>query len=142
MKARGGEQVEIAGMIVMQMRDDHIPDAPAIDAERGEAVADRATQATAASGAAFRRKARVDDDAARALPQRPDVIIHRHGMIVQIAAAQKIAASKPLLMHRVAQRVDLPFGHPRPRHFVGATPSAFNTSCAALKASRPAGMPQ
>ena len=37
MKARIGEAVEIAGVVVMQMRDHDIPDAVGLDAKRGRA---------------------------------------------------------------------------------------------------------
>src|SRR5690606_24903576 len=133
--------IEIASMVVMEMSDDHVLDSLRRDAELSERGPDRADQGPPAPCPAFRRKARIDDDRALALSHHPDEIIHRHGGIMRIGRTYEVLEG-PALMQRIAQGEDLPEGHGS-AHFPGGTaPSALSTSCAALKASRPAGIPQ
>ncbi len=135
------EEIEIAGMVIVEMRDDHVLHRPGIDAELAQCGLDGADQGAATLGSALWGEAGVDHDDPPAAPHDPDEIVHGHGRVVRIGRADEVLEG-PALMHGIAQGEDLPAGHRRSHLSLGTAPSAFSTSWAALKASRPAGMPQ
>ena len=75
MEPRMGETVEIAGVIVMQMGDDDVPDAVGLDAKALERI-DRIERELAISQTClFGVEAGIDQDVAAAAPDQPDEVV-------------------------------------------------------------------
>src|SRR3981189_3557556 len=94
MKPRSREAVEIAGMVVMQVREDDILDRIGIDAERTQRLDRRAEEVALAFLRYPGIEAGVDGEGAAAAPRHPDEIIHRHRTVMRVAADEMIAAPR------------------------------------------------
>ena len=105
MKARLGESVEVADVIVVQMRDDDVLDVRCADPEQLQRV-DRIAQIGAlALGRDFLGEAAVDDEPALLADRKPAEIVHRHRPVMRIAADEIVLPAA--LAGRVAKRVHL-----------------------------------
>ncbi len=103
MKAGARQKVEISGVVVMEMREDHAGDIRGIDIEQAQRF-DRAAQpfALASIGGLF-AKARVDQERAVAAARDPDEIIEVGGELVRIGE-DEILGRMPVAEMRVAYR--------------------------------------
>ena len=81
MKARTREQLQIARVVVMQVRDDDVLDLRAIDAEQAQAVAGLAQQLATATLGRRRIKSGVNDDRMQLVARDPDEVVHAHGTL-------------------------------------------------------------
>ena len=105
---RRREAVEIADMVVVQVRQDHVLHRIAVDADQLQRL-DRIAQMRApALLRDLRGEARVDDEGALGPFRDPEEVVHRHRRIVRIAADEMIRT--PRLAHRVADREQLVLG--------------------------------
>ena len=101
---RRGKQLEIADVVVVQVRDHDILDRRRIDAEQAQAVR-RATQVLASAlGSHCRGKTGVDHQLAPAAAHQPDEVVERHRTIVRVAADEVLARAARVV--RVLDRVD------------------------------------
>ena len=89
------EQVEIADMVVVHVRHDHVVDLRRVDAEQLQAVAGRAQIFALALPRLLGGEAQVHDPGLACADHRPDEIVERHRHLVRIAA-QEILARHPV----------------------------------------------
>jgi len=83
-ETRGGEAVEIAGVVVMEVGDDHVRNAVGIDADEAQRIDRMAQPFAAAPNGGFVGKAGVEDKSGIAAPRHPDEIIEIGGELVRI----------------------------------------------------------
>ncbi len=106
MKARVRETVEIAGMVVMQMGHDHVPDVGGRDPERRQRVDGIERQLAAAQARLFRVEAGIDQDVATVSADQPDEIVEvGRGGVVRVGQ-QEIHVRSARRHRRIAQRID------------------------------------
>ncbi len=107
MKPRVGKAIEIAGVIVVQMRDHDIPDGVGIDAEARQRVDRVERQLAIAQAGLLGVEACIDQDIAALPPDQPDEIIEvLCGSLVRIR--QQVIHVRGARRHRrIAQGVDL-----------------------------------
>src|SRR5215470_3590545 len=94
MKTRLGKAVEIADMVVMQMREDHILDRVRVNAEETERLHRTAQEGALAPLRDFGVEAGVDDKRSPAAARDPDEVIHRHRPIMRIATDEMRGAAR------------------------------------------------
>src|SRR5260370_14885732 len=99
------EQVEIAGVVVMHVRDDHVGPLRGADADRRQALGRRRQRRAPAPARALRIEAVIDHIGLSGADDRPDVIVERHRAVVRVAA-DEIRAREPLVP-AVADRENL-----------------------------------
>src|SRR5580693_4168750 len=101
-----GETVEIAGVIVMQMGDDNVPDAVGLDAEALQRI-DRIERELAISQTRlFGIEAGIDQNVAAAAPNQPDKVVEiLRGGLMRIRH-EKIQMRRAGRHRRVAEGVD------------------------------------
>ena len=106
MKPRVRKQIEIAGMVVMQMGDDDVLDRLGRDAEARQRL-DRIERQLAVAQLRFRGvEAGIDQDVAAVAPDQPDEIIEvLRGGLVRVRH-QVIQVRRARRHRRIAQRVD------------------------------------
>ena len=106
MKPRIGEAVEIAGVIVMQMGDDHVADIVGLDAERRQRV-DRIERELAAARLRLRRvEAGIDQDVAPLPADQPDEVIEIGGAGLVRIGQQVVHVRRARRHGRIADGVD------------------------------------
>jgi hypothetical protein len=120
-----GEHSQGAGMVVMQMGEDHVLDREVVDPRIAQAFDHRPGDDPPARGRRLFAEAGIDDH--RRVPiavDRPNVVVERHRQVVIVYRAREVAAGGPLVT-RVADRVDAGDGgcHRAPPH--PHTPSSF-----------------
>jgi hypothetical protein len=99
-----GEQIVVAGMVVMHVADDDVADLFGVDPDRHEAVA-RAAQELAPALFRHRRiEPGVEDQRPALADDRPDEIIERHGPVMRVAAIEVLA--RPALVMGIAHGID------------------------------------
>lgn len=84
MKTRDREAVEIAGVVVMKMRDDYVHDAIGIEADEAQGIDWMANPVTAAANGGFVSEAGIEDEGAIAAPCNPDEVIEIRGKLVRV----------------------------------------------------------
>jgi hypothetical protein len=104
-EGRGGKEIEVADVIVMEMGDDDILYGFRFRPEKPQARGWTANVITAALRRNRRRKAGVDDHLAAAAADQPDEIVERHRAVVRITA-DEVLRPAPRVM-RILDRVDL-----------------------------------
>ena len=106
MKPRVGEAIEIAGVVVMQMGDDDVPDAVGLDAKVRQRIDRIERQLAGTRLRLFGVEAGIDQDVAAAAADQPDEIIEvlRRGLVR--IGDQKIHVGGARRHRRIAQRVD------------------------------------
>ena len=109
MKARDREFVEIADMVVMQMRQHHVGDRLRRDAELGQRVHRAAQELALALGRDLLGEAGVDHHDTALAADHPGEIIHRHRRVVRVAADEMVGA--PGLARGVADGENFVLGH-------------------------------
>src|SRR5260370_11596127 len=90
------EKVEIAGVVVMHVRDDHVGHLRRVDADRPQALGRRPQRLAPAPARALRIEAGIDHIGLSGADDRPDVIVERHRAVVRVAA-DEIRAREPLV---------------------------------------------
>ena len=91
--------MEITGVVVMEMRNDHVPDHVGLDADELERLHWAAQELPPAFGCGLFGEAGIDDNAALGRDCHPHEIIHRHRGVMRVAHYEMIPA------HGVAGRV-------------------------------------
>lgn len=84
METRGGKAIEIAGMIVVEVGDDHVGDAIGLDADEAQGIDWMANPFTAAANGGFVGEAGVEDEGGVAAARDPDEIVEVGGEFVRI----------------------------------------------------------
>src|SRR5215216_2273590 len=100
MEGRGRKAVEVADVVVVEMRQDHVLNARAVDADESERLDRAAQERAAAHRGHLRPESRVDDERPLGPDRDPQEIVHRHGPVVRIAADEVIRT--PRLPRRIA----------------------------------------
>ncbi|MNV73683.1 hypothetical protein D3C71_1668520 [compost metagenome] len=115
---------DIAGVVVVQVGDDHVLDVGGGDAQRLQRV-DGAAQELAAARAGGRLvEAGVNQPDARAVPDDPDEIVHRHWAVVRVRRGNEVLAAAA--GHGgVAQGIDFVV---RQRHAIPSTVRMWSSS--------------
>ena len=85
------EQVGVAEMVVVKMRDDQRPDCLGLDAQRAQSIRRRAEKAMPPLRARPRVKSRVNEDGSLAMADEPDVISHIIGRVMRVRADRHLA---------------------------------------------------
>src|SRR5258706_7473117 len=91
MEGRGGKKAEVADVVVVQVRDDHVLHLFRLDAEEREAALGRMDHPAAAAGADPGVEAGVDDESAGRRAGEPDEIIEIARALVRVAADEVLA---------------------------------------------------
>ena len=105
MERRLREEIEIADMVVMQVRDDDVLHLRRVDAEQLQAARGTAQMLATALGGHGGGEAGVDDDLAALAADQPDEVVERHRPVVRITA-DEVFRRAPIVM-RVLERVNL-----------------------------------
>ena len=98
MKARLGEQLQIARMVIMHVGNDHILNRVGVNIQQRQTFNWRAEEAAAPALAFLLVVAHIDDDGMPVIAYDPDEIVHGDGCVVRIALHEHAAA----LPHAVA----------------------------------------
>ncbi len=97
MEARLGEAIEIAGVVVMEVRDDHVRNAIGIDADKPQRI-DRVTNPfAAAANGCFVGEASIKHEGGIAAARDPDEVVEVGGELVRIGGDEifaRVAISK------------------------------------------------
>src|SRR5205823_1397530 len=131
----------IAGMVVMQMRDDDVAHLLRVDADRAQSFNGMLQQLASARLRRRQIEAGIDDDGSLAIANDPDKIVDRHWIVVRVftraRGVKKILRCRPV-MPRIAQGDNLVLAHRRRRCGLAAVAryaSIAVWSAAALRAS-------
>src|SRR3954471_3002621 len=108
MELRVREAMEIADVIVVQVRQNDVLDLVAVDADELQRVDRVAQECALAPLSGFLCEAAVDDERALRPLRDPEEIVHRHRRVVRIAADEMIGAFR--FAHRIADREEFIFG--------------------------------
>jgi hypothetical protein len=104
-QGRRREEIEIADMVVVQMRNHHVLDRARIAAEKSQSLGRTTNVIPLSLGGHGCRKTGIDDDFAALAANQPDEVIERHRAVVRVAT-DKVLGFAPRVM-RVLDRVDL-----------------------------------
>jgi hypothetical protein len=84
-EARVRERAEVAGVVVVQVGQDHVTDGAGVDADARQRLDRVGDDLAAATAGGLGPEARVDDDRRRVGGgDRPDVVVHRHRRVVRV----------------------------------------------------------
>ncbi len=107
MEAGLRKTTDIAGVVVMHVRDDDVRHRRGIDVQLAQQGERRMQVGAATPRRHLRREARIDHDGPLCVAEHPDVEIEVHRCIVVRVLAQVVLAAAAAVVPRVAQRVNL-----------------------------------
>jgi hypothetical protein len=110
-EGRRREQLEVPGVIVVQMGDNDVADGTGIRTHGLQGLGDPSRDPATALLGDPNAKARVNDNLLVRRAQQPNEVVHRHQCVMRISRRHEKVVAHSSLMRRVPQGVDLPLCH-------------------------------